>query len=90
LWDDVQAVLATNRVERGTGARGKHPSLLTGMVFDETGERLSARQKSKPRNGAGEIFMTAAAEIARETVSARIALEHGTANPRKFATKWAS
>ena len=29
----------------------------------------SARQKSKPRNGAGEIFMTAAAEIARETVS---------------------
>jgi hypothetical protein len=41
LCDDVQAVLATNRVERGTGARGKHPSLLTGMVFDETGERLT-------------------------------------------------
>ena|ERR1700731_3608567 len=30
LWDDVQAVLAANRVERATGAR--HPSLLTGMV----------------------------------------------------------
>jgi transposase len=30
----------------------------------------SAREKSQPRNGAGEIFMTAAAEIARETVSA--------------------
>jgi hypothetical protein len=29
----------------------------------------SAREKSKPRNGAGEIFITAAAEIARETVS---------------------
>ncbi|HLK81264.1 MAG TPA: hypothetical protein VKT99_07180, partial [Xanthobacteraceae bacterium] len=26
--------------------------------------------KSKPRNGAGEIFVTAAAEIRRETVSA--------------------
>src|ERR1019366_4834826 len=41
LWDEVQAVLAANRVERATGARGKHPSLLTGMVFDETGERLT-------------------------------------------------
>jgi hypothetical protein len=29
----------------------------------------SAREKSKPRNGVGEIFITAAAEIARETVS---------------------
>ena len=41
LWDDVQAVLAGNRVERATGARASHPSLLTGMVFDETGERLT-------------------------------------------------
>jgi site-specific DNA recombinase len=41
LWDDVQAVLAANRVERANGARGRHPSLLTGMVFDETGERLT-------------------------------------------------
>jgi site-specific DNA recombinase len=41
LWDDVQALLAGNRVERATGARAKHPSLLTGMVFDETGERLT-------------------------------------------------
>jgi len=41
LWDDVQAVLAANRVERTTGARASNPSLLTGMVFDETGERLT-------------------------------------------------
>jgi site-specific DNA recombinase len=33
LWDDVQAVLAANRVERATGARARHPSLLTGMVL---------------------------------------------------------
>jgi site-specific DNA recombinase len=37
LWEDVQAVLAANRVERATGARASHPSLLTGMVFDGTG-----------------------------------------------------
>jgi DNA invertase Pin-like site-specific DNA recombinase len=41
LWDQVQAALAVNRVERATGARAKQPSLLGGMVFDETGGRLT-------------------------------------------------
>jgi hypothetical protein len=41
LWDEVQTVLAQNRVERATGARAKHPSLLGGFVFDATGERLT-------------------------------------------------
>jgi site-specific DNA recombinase len=41
LWDQVQAVLAANRVERATGAHAKQPSLLGGMIFDETGERLT-------------------------------------------------
>src|SRR5262249_45147160 len=41
LWAEVQTVLAANRVDRATGARGRHPSLLTGMVFDKTGERLT-------------------------------------------------
>jgi site-specific DNA recombinase len=41
LWDEVQAVLAKNRVERATGVRIKHPSLLAGLVFDEKGERLT-------------------------------------------------
>jgi site-specific DNA recombinase len=41
LWDDVQAVLAENRVERATGMRTKSPSLLTGLIFDETGGRLT-------------------------------------------------
>lgn len=41
LWDAVQAVLAANRVARASGVNTKHPSLLTGMLFDETGERLT-------------------------------------------------
>ncbi len=41
LWDDVQAILAQKRVERATGARAKHSSLLGGFVFDATGERLT-------------------------------------------------
>jgi len=41
LWDQVQAVLAANRVDRATGANAKQPSLLVGIVFDESGERLT-------------------------------------------------
>jgi site-specific DNA recombinase len=38
LWDEVQAVLAGNRVARADGARGRHPSLLT------------ARSSTRPAN----------------------------------------
>jgi site-specific DNA recombinase len=41
LWDEVQAVLAQNRIERATGAHAKDPSLLGGLVFDASGERLT-------------------------------------------------
>jgi site-specific DNA recombinase len=41
LWDAVHAVLAENRVQRATGANTKAPSLLTGLLFDEAGERLT-------------------------------------------------
>jgi site-specific DNA recombinase len=41
LWDQVQAVLAKNRIERTTGVLTKHPSLLTGLVFDDKGKRLT-------------------------------------------------
>jgi len=41
LWDEVQAMLAQNRLERATGTRAEHPSLLAGLVFDESGGRLT-------------------------------------------------
>jgi hypothetical protein len=41
LWDKVQAVLAENRVDRATGAAVKYPSLLAGLAFDDSGERLT-------------------------------------------------
>ena len=49
LWEEVQAVLAGNRVERATGVRTTHPSLLTGMVFDEAGERLTPTHAVKKK-----------------------------------------
>jgi site-specific DNA recombinase len=30
-----------NRVDRASGSHAKHPSLLAGLAFDETGERLT-------------------------------------------------
>jgi site-specific DNA recombinase len=41
LWDHVQAILAENRVDRATGTDAKQPSLLAGLIFDESGERLT-------------------------------------------------
>ena len=41
LWDQVQAILTENRVDRASGADAKQPSLLAGLIFDESGERLT-------------------------------------------------
>ncbi|MEX0696711.1 MAG: hypothetical protein WD099_04150, partial [Dongiaceae bacterium] len=41
LWDEVQATLSSNRVDRATGKDFAHPSLLTGLLFDHNGERLT-------------------------------------------------
>jgi len=41
LWDKVQAVLAENRVDRTIRADANYPSLLAGLAFDESGERLT-------------------------------------------------
>ena len=41
LWDQVHAILAENRVDRAIGADAKQPSLLAGLIFDESGERLT-------------------------------------------------
>lgn len=41
LWDQVQSILAENRVDRATGMDAKQPSILAGLIFDESGERLT-------------------------------------------------
>ncbi len=47
LWDKVQAVLAANRVDRENGETAKTPSLLTGLVFDAQGSRMSPVHANK-------------------------------------------
>ena len=42
LWDQVQAILVQNRVDREVGSYAKQLSLLAGLAFDETGRTADA------------------------------------------------
>src|SRR5215469_4515542 len=41
LWDAVQAQLVSNAAERNSGTRTRQPSLLTGLLFDAVGNRMT-------------------------------------------------
>jgi len=41
LWDEVQAKLAANAVERATGEKMKSASLLAGLLYDGEGQRMT-------------------------------------------------
>jgi site-specific DNA recombinase len=50
LWNNVQAILSGNRVDRAHGRTGHAPSLLTGMLFDAHGGRMSPTHATKKGN----------------------------------------
>jgi len=41
LWDKVQSILATNQIERSAGSITSDPALLTGLIYDGDGNRLT-------------------------------------------------
>ena len=41
LWDEVQAKLADNAVERRRGEKTANPSLLAGLLYDGQGHRMT-------------------------------------------------
>ena len=47
LWDEVQVILAANRIERKGGTNTRRPSLLAGILFDEHGRRLTPSHANK-------------------------------------------
>src|SRR5439155_6642774 len=47
LWNNVRAILAQNRVDRANGTTGNEPSLLTGILFDAQGGRMSPTHANK-------------------------------------------
>ena len=46
-WDAVQDQLAKNRVDHRKQMRARVPSLLTGLIFDEAGERLTPSHSNR-------------------------------------------
>jgi DNA invertase Pin-like site-specific DNA recombinase len=47
LWERVRRKLLANRINRATGARTREPSLLVGLLFDHTGERMTPTHANK-------------------------------------------
>jgi site-specific DNA recombinase len=47
LWNSVQAILSENRVDRAIGVAGREGSLLTGILFDAQGGRMSPTHANK-------------------------------------------
>jgi DNA invertase Pin-like site-specific DNA recombinase/AraC-like DNA-binding protein len=47
LWNEVSAALAESRVERVSRSTAAAPSLLAGLVYDDSGERMSPTHANK-------------------------------------------
>jgi len=47
LWDQVQQRLAANRIDRANGTHASTPSLLTGLIHDETGAPMVPSHANK-------------------------------------------
>lgn len=47
MWNEVHAALAENRVERVIRSTATAPSLLAGLVYDDSGERMSPTHANK-------------------------------------------
>jgi site-specific DNA recombinase len=47
LWDEVQRKLAANRFDRATGAGASQVSLLAGLIYDDTGARMTPTHANK-------------------------------------------
>ena len=41
LWDEVQRQLAANRIACATGTHAAEPSLLAGLIYDHSGQRMT-------------------------------------------------
>jgi len=49
LWNEVQAILKENRVDRAIGTDHREASLLSGLLFDAQGERMTPTHATKNR-----------------------------------------
>ncbi|MDA1355227.1 MAG: recombinase family protein, partial [Proteobacteria bacterium] len=47
LWNEVQRQLAENRIDRATGTQAAQPSLLAGLIYDDSGARMIPSHANK-------------------------------------------
>ena len=47
LWNEVQVILRTNRIDRADGRSDNRPSMLAGILFDAQGDRMSPSHATK-------------------------------------------
>ena len=47
LWDAVQRQLAANRIACASGTHGAEPSLLAGLIYDDSGQRMTPSHANK-------------------------------------------
>jgi len=47
LWNEVQVIVRTNRIERADGHSDNRPSMLAGLLSDAQGERMSPSHANK-------------------------------------------
>src|SRR6187401_2021677 len=47
LWNEVQVILRTNRIDRADGRSDNRPSMLAGVLFDAQGDRMSPSHATK-------------------------------------------
>ena len=47
LWNEVQRQLGANRIDRASGAHAEDPSLLAGLIYDDSGQRMTPSHANK-------------------------------------------
>ena len=72
LWESVQQRLQRNRVKSITRATAKHPSLLSGLLFDDNGNVMSPTHTSK-RNRRYRYYVSQAVLLFREQEAGSVA-----------------
>jgi len=84
LWDAAQAQLAANTAERNSGPRTRQPSLLTGLLFDSAGNRMTPTHAVK--NGTRYRYYVSRPLITKDRIENAIGLRLPAAEIEQLVT----
>jgi site-specific DNA recombinase len=84
LWDEVQAALVENRVERACRSGATAPSLLASLVYDDSGERMSPTHA----NNTAHATAITSASPSSSAVGRRRRAQHAGCRRRTLRRSW--